>query len=140
MNQIVSEFIERVTPAKRRRDAETMLALMSRVTGLAPQLHGTIIGFGQYHYKYESGREGDSAAAAFAPRKAAMTIYLVDGISRYARELEQLGPHSTGVGCLYLKDLEQNDLSVLESIVKSSFATLSTGTYSPRAREGEPAD
>jgi hypothetical protein len=99
----VQAHIAGVTPDRRRRDAETLLELMSRVTGESPQLWGSVIGFGQYHYKYASGREGDAAAAGFAPRKAAMTIYLMDGIARYEQLLKQLGPHTTGVGCLYIR-------------------------------------
>jgi Domain of unknown function (DU1801) len=135
----VRTYLEGVTPEKRRRDAVTLLELMSRVTGEPPQLWGSIIGFGQYHYKYESGREGDVAAAGFAPRKAATTIYLVDGIGRYEEQLKQLGPHATGVGCLYIKDLDKVDLSVLEVIVAESYRTLTKDTYKLRAREGTPA-
>ena len=108
--QELARFLAAVTPAKRRRDAHTMLALMERVTGVEPVLWGTAIGFGSYHYRYESGREGDAAAAAFAPRKAATVVYLMDGVGAHEHELGRLGPHTTGVGCLYLKDLEQVDL------------------------------
>jgi Domain of unknown function (DU1801) len=106
------------------------------VTGESPQLWKGLIGFGQYHYKYPSGREGDAPAAAFAPRKAATTIYLPDGIDRYQERLQQLGPHTTGVGCLYIKDLDKIDLSVLEAIVADSYGTVSTGTYGLRAQDG----
>jgi len=99
-NESVRNYLDRVTPQKRRRDAETLLTMMARATGESPKLLGTIIGFGQYHYKYASGREGDSVAAGFAPRKAATTIYLMDGVERYKEQLQRLGPHSTGVGCL----------------------------------------
>jgi Domain of unknown function (DU1801) len=132
----VQAHLEGVTPEKRRRDAETLLELMSRVTGESPRLLGNMIGFGQYHYKYESGREGDAPAAAFAPRKAATTIYLMDGITRYEDQLTQLGPHTTGVGCLYIKDLDKINLSVLEGIIAESYRTLTAGTYGLRAREG----
>jgi hypothetical protein len=67
-----------------------------------------VIGFGQYHYKYQSGREGDALAAGFAARKAATTIYLPDCIGRYEEQFQQVGPHTTGVGCLYIKDLERS--------------------------------
>jgi Domain of unknown function (DU1801) len=134
----VRAYLDGVTPEKRRRDAEKVLELMSRVTGEPPRLWGSIIGFGQYHYKYESGREGDVAAAGFAPRKAATTIYLVDGIGRYEDQLKQLGPHTTGVGCLYIKDLDKVDLSVLEDIVAGSYRTVTKDTYKLRAREGTP--
>ena len=135
----VEAFIEGVAHDKRRRDARTMLELMSRVTGEEPSLSGTIIGFGCYHYEYMSGRKGDAPAAAFSPRKSATTIYLSDGIAAHARDLERLGPHSTGVGCLYIKDLEQVDLGVLEEIIADSYATLTSGTFTNRAREGGPA-
>ena len=97
---------------------------------------GSIVGFGEYHYKYDSGREGDSAAAAFAARKAATTVYAVDGIGAHTDLLERLGPHTTGVGCIYIKDLTAVDLAVLETIVSRSYAALTAGTYTKRAREG----
>jgi hypothetical protein len=138
LNESVQTHLDGVTPEKRRRDAEKLLEVMTRVTGESPQLWGSIVGFGQYHYKYQSGREGDAPAAAFAPRKAATTIYVPDGIGRYDQQLEQLGPHTTGVGCVYVKDLEKIDLSVLEAIVAESYRTLTSGTYGLRAREGGP--
>ena len=85
----VRTYLDGVTPEKRRRDAEKLLELMARVTGEPPRVGGSIIGFGQYHYKYQSGREGDVAAAGFAPRKAATTIYLLDGVGRYEEQLER---------------------------------------------------
>jgi hypothetical protein len=135
-NDSVREYLKHVTPAKRRRDAGTLLALMARATGEPPELMGTMIGFGRYHYKYASGREGDAPAAGFAPRKAATTVYLMDGVGRYEEHLQRLGPHSTGVGCVYIKDLEEIDQSLLETIIVESFRTLSSGTYTLRAREG----
>ena len=104
-----------------------LLDLMKRVTGLEPYLWGTsIIGFGSYHYRYASGREGDAPLAGFSPRKTATTVYLADGVDEYAASLAQLGPHTTGVGCLYLKSLAAIDLSVLETIVRESFAVASS--------------
>jgi hypothetical protein len=132
----VRRFIDAVTPERRRRDAETLLSLMHRATGQRPRLKGTIIGYGHYHYRYASGREGDAAAAAFAPRKAATTVYLMDGVQAHASDLAKLGPHTTGVGCLYLKNLDDVDLEVLERIVAGSYRTLTAGSYSLRAREG----
>jgi hypothetical protein len=93
VNESVRTHLDGVTPEKRRRDAETLLELMTRVTGESPRLWGSVIGFGQYHYKYVSGREGDAAAAGFAARKAATSIYLSDGIGRYHQQLRHLGPH-----------------------------------------------
>ena len=132
----VRDFLERVTPPTRKRDAEALLHLMGDITGEQPTLHGTIVGFGTYHYKYASGREGDAAAAAFAPRKGAMSVYLNDGTASHAAELERLGPHTSGVGCLYIKDLEGVDLGVLERILRRSYDTLTAGTFGSRAREG----
>lgn len=139
LKESVQTHLDGVTPEKRRRDAAKLLELMTRVTGESPQLWGSIVGFGQYHYKYQSGREGDAPAAGFAPRKAATTIYLLDGIGRYDQQLKELGPHATGVGCLYVSDLDKIDLSVLEAIVAESYRTLTRETYGFRAREGTPA-
>jgi hypothetical protein len=97
---------------------------------------GSIVGFGQYHYKYASGREGDASAAGFAARKTATTVYVADGVGAHAELLEELGPHTTGVVCIYLKDLTAVDRRVLETIVSRSFAAVTAGTYTKRAREG----
>jgi len=118
-----------------------MIELMERVTGEKPQMWGSIVGFGRYHYRYESGREGDAPAVAFSPRKAATTIYLPDGVGAHRDLLDRLGPHTTGVGCVYIKDLGTVDLETVEQIVGRSFATLVGETYTRRAREGEtPSD
>ncbi|MFI7481909.1 DUF1801 domain-containing protein [Kocuria sp. M1R5S2] len=134
----VPSFLERVAPRKRRTDAVTMLDLMSRATGQPPLMWGTVIGFGRYHYRYASGREGDAPAAGFAPRRAATTVYLPDGVGAHEGALHRLGPHTTGVGCLYLKDLGDVDLEVLEGVVAASYRTVTAGTYPWRAREGRP--
>ena len=118
----VEVFLDGVTHRVRRRDAQTLLALMERVTGETAYMWGpSIVGFGEYHYRYGSGREGDAPAAAFSPRKAAMTVYLVPGFAESSPLLERLGPHTTGVGCLYLKDLADVDLDVLEALVRESY-------------------
>ena len=136
LDEDVRRHLDGVTHATRRRDAETLLALLHRVTGENPRMWATVIGFGEYHYRYASGREGDAPAAGFAPRKAASTIYLADGVGAHASELARLGPHTTGVGCLYVKDLDDVDLAVLEGVVASSYASVRDGTYALRAREG----
>jgi len=132
----VQEFLDGIDHSKRRRDAGTLLEMIGRVTGETPRMWGTIIGFGEYHYKYESGRQGDAPAAGFSPRKAATTVYVPDGVRTYAESLERLGPHTTGVGCIYIKDLEAVDIKVLESIVKRSYKAVTAGTFPSRAREG----
>lgn len=133
----VRAFLDGVTHPVRRRDAETLLSLMSRVTGEPAKMWGpSIVAFGEYHYRYPSGREGDAPAAAFSPRKPATTIYLADGVGGYEAELAALGPHTTGVGCLYLKDLEQLDLAVLERVIAASYATVTAGVFGGPARDG----
>jgi hypothetical protein len=135
-HEAVRAYIDAVASPTRRRDAETLLELMTRVTGETAHLWGpSIIGFGTYHYKYASGREGDAPAAGFSPRKAATTVYLADGVGTYPEQLASLGDHTTGVGCLYLKDLSKIDLGVLEHIIDSSYRTATSGVYGHRARE-----
>ncbi len=123
----VAGLIARSTPAIRRRDAETLTALMQEISGRDPATWGTIIGFGQVHYRYPTGTEGDTGLLAFAPRKAATTIYLLDGVAAHAAELASLGPHTTGAGCLYIPDLEQVDLDVLRRILTRSLAWIEAG-------------
>lgn len=139
MDDAVRAFLDSIPWPDRRRDAETMIDLMRRATGQEPRIRGSIVGFGTYHYRYASGREGDGPAAAFAARKPATTVYLPDGIATHADALEALGPHSTGVGCLYLKDLRTTDLEALERIVAASYATVTAGISWNPAREGGPA-
>ncbi|TRW43560.1 DUF1801 domain-containing protein [Georgenia yuyongxinii] len=113
--------IERAEPAGRREDAQVLLELMHRVTGTAPVVWGTgMIGFGEHHYRYESGREGDEFVVGFAPRKASMSVY---GLLREeaAPLLAQLGPHKRGVSCLYLGRLSKVDLDVLEQLVAQAW-------------------
>ena len=135
MDEDVRAHLETVASPKRRRDADTLVALMERVTDEQPRLWATVVGFGQYHYRYASGREGDAPAAGFAPRKAASTVYVPDGVGGHSDLLEKLGPHSTGVGCIYIKDLQDVELGVLEAIVTRSYAAVTAGTYAHRARD-----
>lgn len=135
MTSDLAAYLEKVPSPKRRRDAETLVELMQRVTGQEPRMDGTIVGFGRYHYKYASGREGDSGAAGFAARKAALTIYLPDGVGAHADLLANLGSHTAGAGCLYIKDLQEVDLKVLETIVARSYATVTAGTFGNPAHD-----
>ncbi|QMU96499.1 DUF1801 domain-containing protein [Microbacterium esteraromaticum] len=123
----VAGLIARSAPATRRRDAETLTALMQEISGRDPATWGTIIGFGRVHYRYPTGTEGESGLLGFAPRKAATTIYLLDGVGAHAEDLAALGPHTTGVGCLYIKDLEQVDVDVLRRILTRSLAWVEAG-------------
>lgn len=122
----VAAFVAGVTPAKRQRDAETMIALMSEVTGRDAELWGTIIGFGSCHYRYPTGTEGDAPLAGFAPRKQATTVYLL-GTAEHTAQLAELGPHEMGVGCLYIKDLETVDTEVLRQIIAEDYRRVVAG-------------
>ena len=128
----VDEFIAAVTPAKRQRDAAAMVQLMRDVTGREPELWGTIIGFGSCHYRYPTGTEGDAPIAGFAPRRQATTVYLLR-TDAHAERLAQLGPHDTGVGCLYIKDLETVDTAVLRDIVAEDYRRVMEGDTGPAA-------
>ena len=117
----VDAFIDAVGNDRRRKDARTVKALMERVPGWEPKMWGPgIVGYGEYHYKYESGREGDFLITGFSPRKNALTIYILPGFERYADLMEKLGKHKTGRSCLYINKLEDVDLSVLEELVRLS--------------------
>lgn len=118
----VSAFLAAVQDEARQRDAQALAGLMAEVTGRPPVLWGTaIVGFGARHYRYESGREGDTVAVGFAPRKAATAVYLTGPLEDYADLLGRLGPHTTGKGCLYLTRLDAVDQTALREIVARSF-------------------
>ena len=103
-------------------DSETLIAMMQRISGHAPTLWNVgTIGFGTYHYKYDSGREGDGHTIGFYPRKGKLTIYLMDGTARHSALLAKLGRHSTTGYCLYIRRLSDVDLRVLEQIVLASY-------------------
>jgi hypothetical protein len=136
VDQDVRAYLDTVPAPKRRRDAATLVEVMQRVTGEQPRMWGSIVGFGEHHYRYSTGREGDVPAVGFAARKAASTIYLVDGIESHADLLERLGPHSTGKGCLYVKDVEAVDIGVLEDILVRSFGAVRSMAGDPEGRTG----
>ncbi len=114
-------FIEAVAHPGRREDALLLLELFGRVTGYEPQMWGpSIVGYGRYHYKYDSGREGDFLLTGFSPRKAAMTVYIMPGFKKYGPRLERLGKHKHSVSCLYLGSLKGRDLGALEEMIADS--------------------
>lgn len=123
----VAALIAATIPAGRRRDAETLTALMQEISGRDAATWGTIIGFGSCHYRYPTGNEGDSPIIGFAPRRAASTIYLLDGVDAHDAALGRLGPHTRGAGCLYIKDLEKVDLDVLRGVLARSLAWVEAG-------------
>jgi hypothetical protein len=117
----VEEFIGSIPVDRRREDARTVLALMREVTGEEPRMWGpSIVGFGDYHYQYESGREGDWFLAGFSPRKANLVLYIMSGFPRHAALMEKLGKHRTGKSCLYINKLDDVDLDVLRELVRRS--------------------
>lgn len=117
----VNEFIEAVADETQRADAHKITAMMERLSGHPPKMWGpTIIGFGQYHYKYASGHEGDMARIGFSPRKGNTVLYLVDGFTGYPELMTKLGKHKTGKSCLYIKRLSDIDEAVLEQLCVES--------------------
>jgi hypothetical protein len=122
----VADYINAVPDNRRRAEAEAIDALYRRVTGLEPKMWGpSIIGYGSYDYKYESGREGTTARAGFSPRKPALVFYLGGGEEAEVEALHsRLGKHTTGKGCLYIKKLADVDLAVLEELVRLSWQSM----------------
>jgi hypothetical protein len=116
-------FIDSVADERQRADSLVILELMKRATGEAPKMWGpSIIGFGKRTLKYDSGREMDWMITGFSPRKANMTLYIMDGFDRYDELLASLGKYKTGKSCLYIKRLSEVDLTVLETLVTESVA------------------
>ncbi|MEM9672692.1 MAG: DUF1801 domain-containing protein [Bacteroidota bacterium] len=120
-NRNISEFLSKVENPQKREDCFTLLDLMKEETGEEPQYwHSNMVGFGQYHYKYASGQEGDWFLTGFSPRKQNLTIYIMSGFERYEELMEQLGRYKTGKSCLYVKRLSDIDLDILKELVRES--------------------
>src|SRR5438128_2220969 len=119
----VPAFIDTLPEEGRRADARALVELMQSATGEEPKMWGpSIIGFGTHHYKYVSGREGDTPMAGFSPRKAATVVYGVVGSGDSAALLAKLGKHTVGKGCLYIKKLADVDRKVLDTLVRKAIA------------------
>lgn len=118
----VERFLEELPDDERRADARVLVKTMSELTRQPPVLWGSsIVGFGTYHYRYPSGREGTAPLASFSPRKQHLVVYLLGGFEeRHHRLVERLGSYKTGKGCLYLKRLGDVDLEVLRELIKRS--------------------
>lgn len=111
-------FLKAVEHPQRRADGQALLKFFNQVTGLKPKMWGpSIIGYGRYHYKYDSGREGDFLITGFSPRKSALTIYVMPGYRDMSDKLARLGKHKIGKSCLYINKLDNIDMDVLEEIV-----------------------
>ena len=120
-----ADFIASVDHPVRRADAEVLLEMMTRITGETPKMWGpSMIGFGQYHYRYESGREGDAMRTGFSPRKANMVVYIMPGYTDFSAILDRLGKHKLGKSCLYINKLADVDLDVLEELIRAGLADM----------------
>jgi uncharacterized protein DUF1801 len=116
----VPTFLAGLEDARARKDCKTLVGLMQAATGAKAKMWGSsIVGFGDYRYTYASGREGDWFVMGFSPRKGALTIYLMGGLDRLAKDLAKLGKHKRGGGCLYVRDLDDVDPGVLRRMLKT---------------------
>jgi hypothetical protein len=121
----VAAFLKKVPDAQKRADTATVIDMMRAATKLEPAMWGpAIIGFGSYHYKYESGREGDMPLIGLSPRKQSLVLYLSGLEDELEPELKKLGPHSTGKVCLYIKRLADIDMGVLKKMIAKSLARM----------------
>lgn len=119
----VADYIAAIDDADRRRQCQAVCDLMQAVTRRPPRLWGSsIVGFGTYHYRYDSGREGSHLITGFANRKQSLTLYIMAGFEGCEDLMARLGPHKTGRSCLYIKDLDAIDMKVLRQLVRKSVA------------------
>jgi len=117
----VKSFIDSIEDEQKRKDCRTVQRIMKKATGARPKMWGaSMVGYGQYHYKYASGREGDSFITGFSPRKQNLTLYIMSGFSKYNGLMRKLGNHKTGKTCLYIKRLDDIDINVLTELVEAS--------------------
>jgi hypothetical protein len=121
----VSDFLSAVTNDARREDSRALLKLLQKVTGKKPKMWGgSIVGFDEYHYRYDSGHEGDICMVGFSPRATALTLYILPGFDCEEALLKKLGKHKRGKGCLYINRLADVDQKVLEQIVREAYACM----------------
>ena len=120
----VTAFLNKIDDEQKRKDSFEIVKIMKQVTKEKPKMWGpSIVGFGSYHYKYESGREGDSPLIAFSPRKQNITLYVLLGADHENQLLKKLGKHTTSKWCLYIKKLRDVDMDVLKDLIAKSFQT-----------------
>ncbi|WP_264212464.1 DUF1801 domain-containing protein [Leisingera thetidis] len=121
----VADFLAGVEPARKAQEAQDLDALFRRATGFEPQMWGdSLVGYGRYHYRYRTGREGDFLATGFSPRKARHSIYIMPGYQDYGALLARLGKHKLGKSCLYVNKLADIDLEVLAELVRAGLRDL----------------
>jgi hypothetical protein len=117
----VEDFLAAIDDEERRKDCRTLVRIMKKATKAEPAMWGTsVVGFGRYHYRYATGREGDWFKTGFSPRKNDLTLYIMSGVERFPQLLKRLGKYKTGKACLYVKRLADVDLAVLKELVESS--------------------
>lgn len=118
----VAQFLNRIENDSKRRDAKAIDQMFREITGVKPTMWGpSIIGYGTYHYTYDSGREGDFMRLGFSPRKQSLTLYILSGFRKYASLLKKLGKHKTGKSCLYVNRLDDIDMDVLRNLAQESW-------------------
>lgn len=123
----VQQYIDSLTDEALKSDASVIMKMMHDISGENPVLYGIgTIGYGAYKYHYTSGRKGEAHTLAFYPRKGKITVYLMDGTARYSALLAKLGKHSTTGYCIYIKQLSDIDVSVLQQILEKSFQNITT--------------
>ncbi|PLT28857.1 DUF1801 domain-containing protein [Peribacillus deserti] len=121
----VIEFIEAVESPKKREDAYKLLDIFTETTGYTAKMWGpSIIGFGSYHYKYESGHEGDAPLVGFSPRKAKISLYFAPGDQEREQLLQKLGKHTTGKACVYINKLADVDIDIIKALIVQSVELL----------------
>jgi hypothetical protein len=124
-NESVKDFLNRIPDEERRADCFAVAKIMEDITGEKPKMWGpSIVGFGSYHYKYDSGREGDWLATGFSPRKKDLTLYLMMGFERHGKLMDKLGKHSHAKSCLYIKRLSDIHIPTLKKLIKTSLKDL----------------
>ena len=117
----VNAFLDKITDEQRRKDCQVILNLMKQATGEEPKMWGSsIVGFGTYHYRYASGREGDWPIIGFSPRKTDLTLYIMPGLEKFESLMAKLGKYKTGVSCLYIKKLDDVEIPVLKKLIAKS--------------------
>jgi hypothetical protein len=129
----VDAFLNGVADGQRRADAFRVLEMMKEITGQPPRMWGpTMVGFGEYHYVYASGHEGDTFLTGFSPRKDALALYFMAGLQeRFTAELPKLGKAKASKGCLYIKKLADVDLAVLREMIRANVAHLAASAKPP---------
>ena len=124
-NASVAAFLRAIDDDTKRRDARELTALMKELSGERPKMWGSsLVGFGSYHYRYASGREGDWPITAFSPRKRGLSIYIMPGFAAYASLMSRLGRYKTGKSCLYVNKLADVDANVLRRLIARSVADI----------------